>query len=231
MALVKALRTFHERIHKELIASVRKPVALAWDDIGLHDAYRRLLAYGGAVASEEEFTKAVIEAANNTARSARLQVAKALGLASVVAPLLRQVDDIVVGMRQRLEERITASLDRARDVFRDWRTDDEADVGALETKLDEGLDGITGGAVAGVSLLFGSVWADMNHEVQVSAGVGSYIWVAQRDKFTRRAHAALDDQLCEWRSPPLKASESSNGEPCHPGDDFNCRCIAAPLLQ
>lgn len=195
----------------------------------MHEVYQRLLAMGHTLVSEDEFMDAIEEAAENTASSARTQVALALGLAMLPALLANQIDALVAGIRQRTEQAVVDSMARAANVFRDWQDTEDEDADALDGKLDDGLGGILGGAVAGAGLIFGAVWADMNRETQASAGVTSAVWVAQRDKFTRPAHAALDEKVFRWDSPPLKASESSNGQDCFPGDDFGCRCLAAPL--
>lgn len=57
---------------------------------------------------------------------------------------------------------------------------------------------------------------------QQAAGVDRYIWTTSRDERVRKAHIALDKQVFSWAAPP---------EPGHPGQDYQCRCIAMPILD
>lgn len=54
------------------------------------------------------------------------------------------------------------------------------------------------------------------------AGFPAYRWITARDEFVRDEHAALEGDVIRWDDPP---------EPGHPGEDFNCRCIAEPLAE
>ena len=54
------------------------------------------------------------------------------------------------------------------------------------------------------------------------AGVTSYIWTTSRDERVRPEHRALDRQEFRWDDPP---------PPGHPGQDFNCRCVARPVIR
>ena len=47
-----------------------------------------------------------------------------------------------------------------------------------------------------------------------------YIWRTQDDKKVRPSHAANDDKVFAWDSPPATG---------HPGEDFGCRCWAEPV--
>lgn len=57
---------------------------------------------------------------------------------------------------------------------------------------------------------------------QTRAGVQSYTWSTSRDERVRDEHAALEGQTFSWNSPP---------EPGHPGEDFQCRCVAIPNVE
>lgn len=52
-------------------------------------------------------------------------------------------------------------------------------------------------------------------------GVREYIWTTAGDERTRDAHSELDGQRFSWESPPPVG---------HPGEDFQCRCTAFPVL-
>lgn len=55
---------------------------------------------------------------------------------------------------------------------------------------------------------------------QQAAGVDRYVWSTSLDDRVREEHAALEGQTFEWSSPP---------GPGHPGEDFQCRCVAIPV--
>jgi len=57
---------------------------------------------------------------------------------------------------------------------------------------------------------------------QQAAGVDKYVWSTSRDERVRDTHAELDGKVFSWAAPP---------KPGHPGQDYQCRCIAVPLLE
>lgn len=59
-------------------------------------------------------------------------------------------------------------------------------------------------------------------ERQLAAGVTHYRWSTSRDERVRSSHRALDGQVFEWAAPPPEG---------HPGHDWNCRCVAIPILD
>lgn len=68
--------------------------------------------------------------------------------------------------------------------------------------------------------------AGINRIRQVNAGIERYVWSTSHDERVRPEHAELDGQVFSWSSPP----QLENG-PLHPGQDYNCRCVALPLLE
>ncbi len=56
---------------------------------------------------------------------------------------------------------------------------------------------------------------------QENAGIDSYTWSTSLDEAVRPEHASLEGQTFSWNSPP---------EPGHPGEDYQCRCIAIPVI-
>ncbi len=222
----KLFRIFHGRIRIRLLhVAARKE--LSWrDNSQLRSVFADLLSYGQSLTDRSAFRSSLRAAAKSTSKSVRDQVAKALGIGEVVAKLTRQELNLIGGVVNAVESRLADSLDRAAEVFSDWNGED---LDALDNRLTDRLSGIEGGALASTALVFGAVWADMNQEAQTAEGVEAYLWIAQRDRYTRPAHANLDMTVDDWNDPPLKADASSNGEDCHPGNDFNCRCIAGPI--
>lgn len=61
----------------------------------------------------------------------------------------------------------------------------------------------------------------INGHRQSQAGVTSYIWSTSKDERVRPEHAELEGQIIPWDSPPSVG---------HPGQDFQCRCVALPYI-
>jgi SPP1 gp7 family putative phage head morphogenesis protein len=57
---------------------------------------------------------------------------------------------------------------------------------------------------------------------QMRAGVERYTWSTSQDERVREAHAELEGQTFSWSGPP---------EVGHPGQDFQCRCVAVPVVE
>lgn len=56
---------------------------------------------------------------------------------------------------------------------------------------------------------------------QENAGVTEYIWSTSKDERVRDTHAALEGTRWSWDAAP---------EVGHPGEDFQCRCVALPVI-
>ena len=135
------------------------------------------------------------------------------------------VDDVYKGA----EDLIDLSEARAWDIFDEFVDDEDIDPDELDAKLQDGLDGIGGRALALASLAFTAAFSEAIQQAQRDAGVSQYIWRTMHDSHVRPDHDALDEQVCDWDDPPLTADKSDNGEDCHPGEDYNCRCVAEPI--
>ncbi len=61
----------------------------------------------------------------------------------------------------------------------------------------------------------------INQLRQEDLGIDAYIWRSQDDAKVRDLHAGYDDQIFRWDTPP---------EGGHPGEAYNCRCYAEPIL-
>ena len=75
---------------------------------------------------------------------------------------------------------------------------------------------------------------------QVSAGIDSYVWTTSKDERVRGRpggvwansqsdHWALDGKTFKWSQPPV--TNPVTGERNHPGQDFQCRCVAVPVVD
>lgn len=56
---------------------------------------------------------------------------------------------------------------------------------------------------------------------QQADGITQYIWTTSGDSRVRPSHKALDGSIQSWDVPP---------PPGHPGEDYQCRCTAFPVL-
>lgn len=60
---------------------------------------------------------------------------------------------------------------------------------------------------------------------QINLGIPGYIWRTALDERVRPSHADLEGEPFGWDDPPVT---NSSGDRNHPGQDFNCRCVAEP---
>jgi len=68
----------------------------------------------------------------------------------------------------------------------------------------------------------------------LGAGIKKYKWITAKDHVVRTTpnggHKALDGEIYAWDAGP-DARYFSTGESCHPGEDYNCRCQARPIVE
>jgi SPP1 gp7 family putative phage head morphogenesis protein len=65
-----------------------------------------------------------------------------------------------------------------------------------------------------------------NRVRQVGLGIERYEWQTADDGDVRESHAELEGTIQRWDDPP-----DVDGEPSNPGEPYNCRCAASPLLD
>ena len=71
--------------------------------------------------------------------------------------------------------------------------------------------------------------ADLTQAQQKDAGVEEYVWSDSGDSRVRKRHAQLNNTRHKWNEPPVV--DASTGRRCHPGQDYNCRCVALPVFN
>ncbi len=82
----------------------------------------------------------------------------------------------------------------------------------------------------------------MNRFRQERAGIEKYKWMTSRDNRVRHTHAHMDGLEVEWKTgkivkTPLSVKRGLAGKDVkkiaggHVGQDYNCRCTAAPILE
>ena len=71
--------------------------------------------------------------------------------------------------------------------------------------------------------------AKLTQYQQQDAGCEEYIWSASDDARVRDRHRDLHGKKFRWDDPPVV--DEKTGRRCHPGEDYNCRCIAIPVFS
>lgn len=71
--------------------------------------------------------------------------------------------------------------------------------------------------------------ADLTKRQQTDAGVESYKWSTSRDVRVRESHRRLNGKIFRWDDPPVV--DEKTGRRCHPGEDYQCRCVAIPVFN
>jgi len=69
---------------------------------------------------------------------------------------------------------------------------------------------------------------NLTMERHTAVGVTRYEWVTSNDDRVRPYHARLNDTEHDWTDPPVV---SKDGRHEHPGGDYQCRCIANPVID
>lgn len=67
----------------------------------------------------------------------------------------------------------------------------------------------------------------ISRKQQEDAGVKEYVWYTAMDQRVRDRHRELHGRKFRWDDPP----EVAPGRRCHPGEDYQCRCIARPVFE
>jgi SPP1 gp7 family putative phage head morphogenesis protein len=62
-----------------------------------------------------------------------------------------------------------------------------------------------------------------------SAGSTHYIWRTSGDSDVRAGHRAMEGKVCAWDDPP-QVKENGRVMRLHPGQIWNCRCWAEPII-
>ncbi len=74
-----------------------------------------------------------------------------------------------------------------------------------------------------------SLNAEVTQARHEAAGLDSYIWRTSRDERVRKRHVALEGRRFSYDDPPVV--DLRTGRKAHPGEDYQCRCIAEPFIE
>ena len=82
----------------------------------------------------------------------------------------------------------------------------------------------------------GKMNSEFNRARQLQVGIRKYQWSTSEDERVRPSHEDMEsggengDGIYSWDEPgPLAGT--IDGEPCHPGQDIQCRCVATPIVD
>lgn len=70
--------------------------------------------------------------------------------------------------------------------------------------------------------------SDLTRERHMEAGITRYVWSTSRDERVRPMHRDLEGTIHEWDDPPVT---NEQGDRNNPGEDYQCRCVAVPVLD
>ena len=71
--------------------------------------------------------------------------------------------------------------------------------------------------------------AQISRKQQEDAGVKEYVWSTSGDSRVRDSHRALNNKRFRWDDPPVV--DIKTGRRCHPGQDYQCRCVALAVFD
>lgn len=74
----------------------------------------------------------------------------------------------------------------------------------------------------------GKLNAQISQFQQRNVGSNKYKWKTAGDgNRVRKSHRKLNNEIRRWDDPP----EVASGRKCHPGEDYQCRCVAIPIFD
>ena len=75
----------------------------------------------------------------------------------------------------------------------------------------------------------GKLYSKISQKQQTDAGCTQYTWSTSQDSRVRDSHRHLNRTTQNWDSPPIV--DERTGRRCHPGEDYQCRCVALPVFN
>lgn len=70
--------------------------------------------------------------------------------------------------------------------------------------------------------------SEYSKEQYLNNGIKKYIWSTSNDERVRQYHRKLNNTIQEFDKPPI---DDINGSRHNPGENYNCRCVAIPILE
>jgi len=168
-------------------------------------------------------------------RSLGVDIRSVLGEHGPVADRMREYTAWNVDLISTLPDRMLEDLgDKLSDA---WASGQRAK--AVEAIIDDCVDAAGDGCEANAQLIARDQLAKMNAAFnqtrQTEVGITKYQWRTSDDERVRDRHADMEtggengDGVYSWDEPgPLTGVF---GNPCHPGEDIQCRCSAIPIFD
>lgn len=75
----------------------------------------------------------------------------------------------------------------------------------------------------------GKLSSQVTKHQQLSCGVTKYKWRTTGDGRVRESHRKLNGKIFSWSDPPVVSTKPLRR--CHPGEDYQCRCVAIPVFE
>lgn len=75
----------------------------------------------------------------------------------------------------------------------------------------------------------GKLNGELTKKQQEDAGIEEYEWSDSGDGRVRDDHKHLNGKRFRWSDPPIV--DAKTGRRCHPGQDYQCRCVALPVFD
>lgn len=120
------------------------------------------------------------------------------------------------------------TLDKMRDIVYDGFAN-----GKTTTRMVKEIQKVYGVSRRRAELIARDQTAKLNGKIQqaqqLDAGITEYIWYSVGDERVRKSHRALNGKKFSWNEPPIV--DERTGRRCHPGEDYQCRCIARPVFN
>lgn len=118
------------------------------------------------------------------------------------------------------------TLDKMRDIIYDGFTE-----GKTTTRIIKEIQKAYGVGRRRAELIARDQTAKLNGQIQKhqqqDAGITEYIWYTVGDSRVRKSHRELNGKKFSWNDPP----DVGKGRKCHPGEDYQCRCIGRPVFN
>lgn len=92
----------------------------------------------------------------------------------------------------------------------------------IEDYIDPSIGGVANRARLIARDQISKLNGQVTQERQKNLGVSKYIWRTSLDERVRDSHRELEGTTQSWDDPPSVG---------HPGEDYNCRCTAEPVLD
>ena len=207
-----------------------EPEATLRQDAGLGEAKRRIV---GLLGKMRGWIKAKVHAAfgrmSTEVRDRTAEGTKLLGIQLRAVPKLSKLLDAT-------RDDNVALITRASQAFLDQVSDtlDEYE-GKEPDELADALEERVGVSSARAQLVARDQTLKLNAQVMrarhEAAGVTSYRWSTSQDERVRPGHRRLNGKVFDYDDPPDTSKSGEDGDTNNPGDDFQCRCVAVPIID